>query len=131
MKPRNLPPNYMPLPGSDRSSLVEARHVGPIPPEESVEVSIYLKDPAPEPLEGRLAKAKEPQDVPRLSREDYIKKHSAKEEDIESFKAFARENGLGIADVDRPSRKIVLRGTASAISHAFTRPCDKRMRSRI
>ncbi len=117
--PRNLPPNYVPFPGSDRSPLVEARHIGPIDPEESVEVSIYLKDPAPEHLEEHLAKVKERQAVPRLSREDYIKKHSAKEEDIESFKAFARDNNLSVVDVDRPSRKIVLRGTASAISHAF------------
>ena len=98
---------------------MEARHIGPTDPEESVEVSIYLKDPAAEPLAKRLAEAKEPEQIPRLSRADYIERHSAKEEDIENFKTFARENGLSIVDVDRPSRKIVLRGTAAAISHAF------------
>lgn len=116
---RNMATNYVPLPGSERSPLMEARSIGPIDPEESVEVSIYLKDPAPEPLEEHLAKAKNPQDVPRLSREDYIERHSASEGDIESFKAFAREHGLSIVDVDRPSRKIVMRGTAYAMSHAF------------
>src|SRR5579884_976363 len=116
---KNMATNYMPLSGSDRSPLMEARYIGPIDPEESVEVSIYLKDPAPEPLEEHLAKAKNPQDVPRLSREDYIKRHSASEEDIEDFKVFAREKGLSIVDVDRPARKIVLRGTAYAMSHAF------------
>ncbi|SRR2546423_1004314 len=119
MIPKNLPPNYVALPGSDRPPLVEARYIAPVDPEESVEVSIYLKDPAPEPLERRMAQVKDPQAVPRLNREDYMQKHSAKEEDIESYKAFARNNALSIVDVDRPSRKIVLRGTAAAISHAF------------
>jgi len=120
MKPRrNIPDHYKPLPGSERKPLVEARHIGPVDPEESVEVSIYLKDPDPKPLVELMAQVKDPQDIPRLSREDYIKKHSAKEEDIESYKDFARDNSLSIVDVDRAARRIVLRGTAAATSHAF------------
>lgn len=119
MMPRNIPHNYVPLSGSDRPPLARASYIGPVAPEESVEVSIYLKDPAPESLETRMAQAKDPQEVPRLNRTDYIQRHSAKEEDIESYKDFAREKGLSIVDVDRPARKIVMRGTASAISRAF------------
>jgi kumamolisin len=84
--PRNIPSHYKPLAGSERTPLVEARRIGPVNPEESVEVSVYLKDPAPEPLIERIAQVKEPQEIPRLNREDYIQRHSAKEEDIESIK---------------------------------------------
>jgi kumamolisin len=75
---RTIPEHYKPLPGSERTPPMEARHIGPVNPEERVEVSIYLKDLASEPIVQKMAQVKEPHEVPRLSREDYIKVYGAR-----------------------------------------------------
>jgi kumamolisin len=106
--------SYRELPGSTRQPLPGARQVGPIDPDETVEVSLYLRDPA----EGELHQHIQGQ-APRLSREEYASRHSASPADIAKVTQFAREHNLTVVSVNATARLIVLSGTAAAMSAAF------------
>jgi kumamolisin len=105
---------YRELPGSSRRPLPGARQVGPIDPNETVEVSLYLRDPA----EGELHKQLQGQ-APRLSREEYASKHGAAPTDVAKVTQFAQEHHLTVVSVNAPSRLIVLSGPVAAMNAAF------------
>jgi kumamolisin len=105
-------PGRRDLPGSHRNPVAGARHVGPVNPDEVIEVSLYLRDPA-----GQIAT--EGGVPPRLSREEYASQHSAAPADIDQVKQFAQDHGLTVVEVDPVSRRIKLAGPVSAITSAF------------
>src|SRR5579875_1163450 len=80
------------LPGSHRNPVAGARHIGPVNPDEVIEVSLYLRDPAGSPPEGAVPA--------RLSREEYAKLHSATSADIDLVKQFAQSHGLTVVEVE-------------------------------
>jgi kumamolisin len=100
------------LPGSHKNPVAGARHIGPVNPQEVIEVSLYLRDPAGQvATEGGIP--------PRLSREEYASQHSAAPADIDQVKQFAQAHGLTVVQVDPVSRRVKLAGPVSAITAAF------------
>jgi kumamolisin len=115
----NTPPaGYNPLPGSERKPLVNARAVGPVDPNERIEVSVYLRAPSTGHLADRIGEQVQ-HPGRRLSREEYSASQSATPDDIAKVEEFAREHDLTIVETDPVARRIVLAGTAAALSVAF------------
>jgi kumamolisin len=105
----NVPPQgFTRLSGSERQLLPGARQVGPVDPHEHIEVSVYLRDPAGVPQPGQ-----------RLSRAEYRSAHQAAPADLAKVEAFAQQHGLTVVQTDPVMRKIVLAGSAAAMTKAF------------
>ena len=69
------------LAGSERSLPASARKLQPVNPQERIEISVYLRDPAETSLEGDVdTHAQQP--GPQMSREAYIAAHSADPQDL-------------------------------------------------
>ena len=109
----NPPQGYKEIAGSERHPLANARRVAPVDPNEHIEVSVYLKGPATSNL-GQIASQGH-----RLTREEYNKSHHASQDDIAKIEQFARDNNLTIVNTNPAARKVVLAGTAAALSSAF------------
>jgi kumamolisin len=115
----NTPPQgYMRLTGSEREPLPNSRPAGPVDPNEPVEVTVYLRAPATSNLANTISEQVQHQGRP-LSREEYIASQSAAPDDVAKVVEFARKNDLTIVETDPVSRKVVLAGTAAAMSAAF------------
>lgn len=105
----NVPPQgSTKLTGSERQLPTNARLVGPVDPQENIEISIYLRDPAPMPQPGQ-----------QLSRAEYINAHRALPDDIAKVVAFAQQHHLTVVETDPVMRKVVLAGPAAAMTKAF------------
>ena len=112
------PPGFKRLAGSERKLPAQARLIGPVDPNERIEVSVYLRDPAASSPAGDInAYAQQP--GPRMTREEYIASHSASPDDLAKVEAFAREHNLTVVETDPAARKIVLAGTAAQMMEAF------------
>ncbi|MEO8973756.1 MAG: S53 family peptidase [Ktedonobacteraceae bacterium] len=108
------PQGYERVAGSERTPLPNSRLIGPVNPNESVAVTIYLRHSSASNL------SKEVQQRGRhLSREEYSANHSASPDDIAKVVNFARKNDLTIVETDPVGRKVVLAGTAATLSAAF------------
>lgn len=107
-------PSHLPLPGSDRTLLPGARQVGAVHPDESIQVSIYLK-PRSQPVAEQL---NQPNYQP-LSREEFANQHGADPDAIAKVEAFAREHQLTIVEVNPARRVVVVSGTAAQMNAAF------------
>jgi kumamolisin len=115
----NTPPQgYMRLTGSEREPVPNSRPAGPVDPNEPVEVTVYLRAPATSNLANTISEQVQHQGRP-LSREEYIASQSAAPDDVAKVVEFARKNDLTIVETDPVSRKVVLAGTAAAMSAAF------------
>jgi hypothetical protein len=73
----NVPPrDFKRLAGSERNQPANARQVGPVDPNELIEVSVYLRDPATSSLVGDSSEyAQHPGQ--RITRAEYAAKHNA------------------------------------------------------
>jgi len=109
---------YRELPGSGKEPLPGARRVAPIAPDETIEASLYLRDPAEKELEQNIQGQIQGR-ATRLTREEYARAHSAKPEDITRIEHFAREHDLTVTEIDPVSRRVVLTGKVSAFNAAF------------
>jgi kumamolisin len=112
------PKGYKALPGSERTPLANARPVGPADPNERVEVTVYLRSPAPNDLSNRMREQIE-QKRPPLTREEYRATQSASPEDLAKVEQFAREHNLTVISTDPVRRRVVLAGTVAAMNRAF------------
>ncbi|HEY4387454.1 MAG TPA: protease pro-enzyme activation domain-containing protein, partial [Ktedonobacteraceae bacterium] len=106
------------LPGSERSPLEGARALGPVSPNDQVEVSVYLRPPTTSNLAKDIADRVVGQQKP-LSREEYATSHAASPEDIALVEQFAHEYNLTVIEVDATRRVVRLSGTVEAINAAF------------
>jgi kumamolisin len=115
----NIPPwGFTKLAGSERTLPTNARKLQSVDEQESIEVSVYLRDPAASSLTASLeGSARQP--GPRLSREEYVERHSATAEDIAQVEHFAHHHHLNVVAIDPLVRKIVLSGTAGHLATAF------------
>ena len=112
------PQGYKRLAGSERQLPANARQIGPVDPHEPIEVSVYLRDPAPSSPAGNISEhAQSP--GPRITRAEYNAAHSAAPDDLAKVETFAREHQLTVVEKDPVSRKVVLAGTADAMMTAF------------
>src|SRR6266852_3070443 len=111
----NVPPrNFKRLAGSERNQPANARQVGPVDPDELIEVSVYLRDPTTSSLAGDSSEYAQ-QPGQRITRAEYVANHSATPDDLAKVEAFAREHNLTIVETDLVGRKVVLAGTAAAL----------------
>lgn len=109
---------YRELPGSGKEPLPNARQIGPVAPDETIEVSLYLQDPAGKELTKNIQGQLQGR-ASRLTREEYAKIHSARPEDIMNVENFAREHDLIVTEIDPVRRRVVLTGKVSAFNAAF------------
>jgi kumamolisin len=116
--PNTPPQGYKRLSGSEREPLPNSRPVGPIDPNELVEVTVYLRAPSTGNLADKISEQVQHQGRP-LSREEYIASQSAAPDDLAKVEEFARNNDLTIVETDPVGRRVVLAGTAAAMSAAF------------
>jgi len=118
------PHGYEKLAGSERKPLAHARPLGPVDPHEKIEVSVYLRAPASEELRAVLARpAQSPER--HLTRQEYSENYGASSEDVAKVEQFAREHDLTIVEKNVAARKVVLAGTAAAMSRAFATRLQK------
>jgi len=116
----NIPPKgYEKLANSERTRRPDARPIGPVDPQELVEVSVYLRAPTTSNLTKLREQAE--QENRHLTRKEYIDNQRADPKDLEKVREFARKLGLTIDEKasDPDARRIVLVGTAAAMSNAF------------
>ncbi len=109
--------NYVPLQGSERTAPAGARLLGPVDPDQRVEVSVLLKARQP-PDTAALAQTS-PRDRRPLSRQEFTDAHGAHPDDLALVEEFAHEHGLTVVDASRPRRTVALAGTAAAMMQAF------------
>src|SRR5260370_11148817 len=115
----NVPPrNFKRLAASERNLRANGRQPGAVYPNELIEVSVYLRDPATSRLVGDSSEYAQ-QPGQRITRAEYVAKHSATPDDLAKVEAFAREHNLTIVETDPVGRKVVLSGTAAALMTAF------------
>jgi kumamolisin len=109
------------LKGSARAALPGGQDVGPIDPNQQIEVSVLLRRGS-KPVEFPTA-AQMGADLPRnrkyLSREEFARLHGASTADLQKIRAFAAEYGLKVVSEDAASRTVKLSGTVQAFNEAF------------
>ncbi len=111
----------VPLEGSHRSALGGSHLIGPVHPDESIEVTVRLR-----PRAGITAKARSEATTPLshksrryLTREEYSANHGAAPEDIAKVAAFAHEHGLVVVQSSPARRSVWLAGSVAQLSEAF------------
>ena len=109
------------LKGSARAALPGGQDVGPIDPNQQIEVSVLLRrgsKPSEFPTAARMG-ADLPTKRKYLSREEFARLHGAMAADLQKVRAFAAEYGLRVVSEDAASRTVKLSGTAQAFNQAF------------
>jgi len=116
--PSNPPEGFTRLAGSERNPPTNAQKIGSVDPNEHIEVSVYLRDPSTSSVVGDISDhAQRPGQ--RMTREEYAAQHSASPDDVAKVEAFARQHQLTVVSTEPVSRKVVLAGTAAAMTAAF------------
>jgi kumamolisin len=108
------------LPGSHRDAPEGARLISPVPPAETIEVSIYLKNKddggdllAQAPVKKRAANGAAANAASRASADQSY------QSDISDLTSFASRMGLSVTKQDPARRLIKVRGTAQQVEAAF------------
>jgi kumamolisin len=115
----DIPPQgFTRLSGSERNPPTNAQELGPVDPNEHIEVSVYLRDPSTQSVVGDIGEHAQ-QPGQRMTRAEYAAQHSASPDDVAKVEAFARQHHLTVVSTDPVSRKVVLAGTAAAMTKAF------------
>src|ERR1700730_8742419 len=94
----NIPPGYKVLAGSERTPFAQASYVGPVDPNERIEVSVYLRAPSTSNLAAIIEQVQR-QGKP-LSRAEYAASQSATSEDLAQVEEFAHTHHLAIVQTD-------------------------------
>jgi kumamolisin len=107
--------NRVQLKGSDRRRHPNSVLVGPVPAEEAVRATVFLRCAGAEPaINLNLGAAQAP-----MSRAEFSERHGADPQDLALVEAFAHEYGLTIIDSSVPKRRAILSGTAQKMAKAF------------
>lgn len=109
------------IPGSTQTALVGAVALGPVDPDQVIEITVRLRA-APErntPDLQALAADQPPASRRYLSREAYSLQHGASHADIVTVETFARQHGMAIISSNAAQRRLVLSGTAASMEQAF------------
>jgi len=116
-----IPMGYRQLAGSERRVRKGAELVGPADPEETLVVSIYLRQRGDAPsLPNQKHFAATP--LARresLSRAEVAKRQGASPKDLEVVTDFAEASGLKIVQTDAARRLVQVSGTVAQLSRAF------------
>ena len=109
------------IPGSMQRAMAGAVAQGPLPADQTIEVTVRLRpapgqpaiDPHTTGADGDLA------DRQYLSREQFAKAHGASAADIAKVEAFAHQHKLVVVSANAGQCRVVLAGPVSAINQAF------------
>jgi kumamolisin len=112
------PEQRVKLSGSDRFRPEGANVVGPVDPNERIEVSVYLRAPAGSNLDQEIAQRISQGQEP-MTREEFAAKYSASVDDIMKVEQFAIAHQLMVVQANAARRVVILSGTLSDISAAF------------
>lgn len=99
------------LDGSERAPIPDASLIGPVAPDERIEVTIRLRAGA-SPVIPAVGAA-------YLSRPELRLARGADPAGLEQVEAFAREQGLEVVEAEAAQRRVVLAGPAARMAAAF------------
>jgi kumamolisin len=102
------------LPGSNKIPPPGAQITGNVQADETVHVTVVLRRRGAEPAVAGGYPAEE-----QLSHEELAALHGANPDDIEMIEAFAHEYELTVVDSSLLKRRVILGGTAEAMTKAF------------
>ncbi len=101
------------LPGSEKEAPRNAQLVGGVEGDSTVSVTVLLRRAGTEA-------AAVPHGIPEiLTRAEFSEQRGAATEDIELVEEFAHHANLTVVDSSIPKRRVILNGTAEAMSEAF------------
>lgn len=103
----------IPVPGSERTAPGNARQVGACPAHEVVRATVILRrrnEPQIDPATGQF---------PPISRTEFAALYGADPEDIRAVERFTRRHQLTVVESSIAKRRVVLSGTAAAMTQAF------------
>jgi kumamolisin len=103
------------LTGSERELHPNCELIGPVPPDEPVAVTIYLRRKGSDPAISLEPGAGQP----RLSRAEFAELHGASPQDITLVEAFAHEYNLTVMSSNLAMRRVMLCSSARRIMTAF------------
>ena len=107
--------------GSEKNAFSNAKSVGPVDDNERLEVTVRIRPK--KPVDDLTSNSAYGDTLPRnrtyMSRDEMNAAHGADPQDIGKVETFARNNGLVVVEVNPEQRRIVLSGTAGAMSAAF------------
>ncbi len=112
--------NFVPVAGSERLPLPGANSIGPIDPNEQIEVTVRVRRRshlAANDIEQMATRL--PHQRQHLSHEEYEQTYGAAPKDLEKIENFAREFGLNVVNSSVARRSVVLSGTVADLSKAF------------
>src|SRR5947209_19400573 len=101
------------LAGSERAPLPGAALVGAVQPDDVIRVSVILrhKSGGPKVVNGQ-----------HIPHQVFAEQHGADPEAIAAVEEFAHRSGLTIVESSARKRRVILSGTARALSQAFDAP---------
>jgi kumamolisin len=110
--------NMVPLRGSNRQAVRNAKRLGPAHPDERLEVTVRLRRRAP--LADFMADgSQKPSQRNYLTRDQLESRHGADPAEIAKVEAYARQCGLAVVESSAGRRNVMLSGTVSAFNKAF------------
>jgi len=107
--------------GSDKQAMAGARPVGPVRPDERIDVTVRLRAKSPLHSAGErgVHDDRHPSGRQYMSREEYAATHGADAGDIAKVDAFAQAHGLVVVESDAARRSVVVSGNAKSVADAF------------
>ena len=111
----------VPVTGSERQTMPNARLLGTVAPEQRLQVTVLVRRRPTAPADSLQAHVSQIAGSPRphLSQEQFAERFGAAPEDMEQVEAFAHANGLDLVDSKPGERRLVLSGSVAAFSTAF------------
>jgi len=111
---------HVPLEGSERQPLADARRIGPVPSDQTVRVTVTVRRRPGSKLPSLDELAATPiAERHVLSRAEFAEEYGADPADLDKVAQFAQEHGLEVLEKSPAKRTVVLQGTAPAMSEAF------------
>src|SRR3981189_3645943 len=118
---------HIPLKGSERWTVAEAKAIGAANPDESLEVTMLLRSRAQaEDAKTRTNKAtgseraavesllkQRSAERQHMTREQFLAQRGALEEDVQKVEEFAHEYGLSVSGADLAKGSVMLTGTVA------------------
>jgi kumamolisin len=119
----------LPIAGSQRNAVTNAKYIGPSDPNEKIQVSIYARRNPHPPADVQADIGKLSSELPGerhyLNDADFTALYGASKEDLEAIAAWAAENHLRVVSQDAASKRTVVEGTIGEIGKAFNVQLDE------